>query len=426
MKKIIISLSVMVAVGAVVGGATYALFNDTETSAGNIFTAGSMDLKVDHTRQTYNDVDCKTCSVTVISDPTNMVVEKFGSPITSYPAVYVGSNHDGWIHPAWTAQNDPILLAAGAKWIWESDPTRDADLTNNVTYTFQKKFEWWGPITGSDLWMAVGSDNSVKVWLNGVLIGENNGEYGYKQGSMLHIPAANITANIAQGENVLEFEVKNWALAGSTHHTNPAGLIYKFSIDGKCGNDYFKTHCKLWGLKDLAPGDTFWNFDDIKPGDRGINVISLHAYDNDAYACLMTNNIVDAEDKVIDPEITAGDSIASVIGELSQYIKLFAWEDDNDGVYEAGEATIVGPNSPFATAIGRIPLTESNTKYIGLAWCAGTQGITGNTITCDGSSMGDIAQTDIMTAFFTAYAEQQRNNSGFNCASVVLPTPTPR
>ena len=46
----------------VIGGAVAEqqwLYNDTETSNGNIFVAGSIDLKVDPT-QTYNGVDCKT------------------------------------------------------------------------------------------------------------------------------------------------------------------------------------------------------------------------------------------------------------------------------------------------------------------------------------------------------------------------------
>lgn len=423
-KKLIVSLSVIGVVAAVAIGATIAYYNDTETSAGNIFVAGTLDLKVDHLWQTYNDVACNTCDLTLISDPSNMVVAKNGVPIvTPYPAVYVGSV-TGYIHSNWTAQNDPILSAANAEWIWESDPTRADDLTNNVIYTFRKTFEWYGPVITSDLWFGVGSDNSVEVWLNGVKIGENTGEYGYKQGSMLHIPAASVTGLIAQGENILEFKVKNWALSGSTWQSNPAGLIYKFYLSGDCEGTYFKQHCNLWGLKDLGKGDTFFNFDDVKPGDHGINVISLHVYDNDAYACLIANNIVDAEDTVVDPEITAGDNINSVVGELSQYIKFFAWEDDNDGLYE-GETIIAGPDSPFATAIGKISLTESKTKYIGLAWCAGTQSLNGNSIVCDGSSVGDIAQTDILSAYFTAYAEQQRNNSGFDCASVQLPVVNP-
>lgn len=48
MKKIIISLAMIAAVGAVVVGATTAYFSDTETSTGNTFTAGSIDLGIDN------------------------------------------------------------------------------------------------------------------------------------------------------------------------------------------------------------------------------------------------------------------------------------------------------------------------------------------------------------------------------------------
>ncbi len=47
MKKILISVSVIAAVAAVVAGVTTAFFSDTETSTGNTFTAGSIDLRVD-------------------------------------------------------------------------------------------------------------------------------------------------------------------------------------------------------------------------------------------------------------------------------------------------------------------------------------------------------------------------------------------
>src|SRR3989344_5752727 len=48
MKKILLSLSMIVFVGAVVIGATGAFFSDTETSTGNTFTAGAIDLGVDN------------------------------------------------------------------------------------------------------------------------------------------------------------------------------------------------------------------------------------------------------------------------------------------------------------------------------------------------------------------------------------------
>jgi len=52
-KKILISLSVIGAVAAIAVGGTIAYFSDTETSTGNTFTAGAIDLKID-SKATYN------------------------------------------------------------------------------------------------------------------------------------------------------------------------------------------------------------------------------------------------------------------------------------------------------------------------------------------------------------------------------------
>ena len=48
-KKIVSSLVTISAAGALLIGATFAFFSDNETSTGNTFTAGSLDLKVDNT-----------------------------------------------------------------------------------------------------------------------------------------------------------------------------------------------------------------------------------------------------------------------------------------------------------------------------------------------------------------------------------------
>jgi predicted ribosomally synthesized peptide with SipW-like signal peptide len=57
MKKILLSVAVIaiVAIGAI--GATRAFFSDTETSTGNTFTAGAIDLKID-SEQHYNNAIC--------------------------------------------------------------------------------------------------------------------------------------------------------------------------------------------------------------------------------------------------------------------------------------------------------------------------------------------------------------------------------
>jgi len=54
-KKILISLCVIGAVAAIVIGGTIAYFSDTETSTGNTFTAGELDLKIDN-HSWYNGV----------------------------------------------------------------------------------------------------------------------------------------------------------------------------------------------------------------------------------------------------------------------------------------------------------------------------------------------------------------------------------
>jgi predicted ribosomally synthesized peptide with SipW-like signal peptide len=57
MNKIVKSLAVVAFVGAIAIGATSSYFSDTETSTGNTFTAGAIDLKVD-SQQHYNNAVC--------------------------------------------------------------------------------------------------------------------------------------------------------------------------------------------------------------------------------------------------------------------------------------------------------------------------------------------------------------------------------
>jgi predicted ribosomally synthesized peptide with SipW-like signal peptide len=73
MQRIILSLSLIVLVtGALVYGATNAFFSDTETSTGNIFTAGAIDLTIDNDSY-YNGVATSTTSWKA----TDLTIEKF-------------------------------------------------------------------------------------------------------------------------------------------------------------------------------------------------------------------------------------------------------------------------------------------------------------------------------------------------------------
>lgn len=57
MQRILLSLGMIVFVGALAAGATGAFFSDTETSTGNVFTAGDIDLQID-SEQHYNGNIC--------------------------------------------------------------------------------------------------------------------------------------------------------------------------------------------------------------------------------------------------------------------------------------------------------------------------------------------------------------------------------
>ncbi|OGM12427.1 hypothetical protein A2Z22_04610 [Candidatus Woesebacteria bacterium RBG_16_34_12] len=186
--------------------------------------------------------------------------------------------------------------------------------------------------------------------------------------------------------------------------------------------------CNLWNEKDLTEGDLFWNLNDVKPGDWGRNVISMHVYDNDYWACMLSDK-QDLENVIIDPEAEAGD-VTDPQGELSKYVDVFIWKDLNkNGVYEpVGETSVHQNGFPDVLALNEppsLPLVASTTYYYGVAWCVGTQTVDHSTgvITCDGAGNHNDAQTDTLTIDMKFYVEQSRNNASFSCQSLVTPTP---
>lgn len=400
-KKIILSLGVIGIVAAFAIGGTVAYFSDTEASTGNILVAGSLDLKVDHTKQTYNGIDCKTCDVTIVSDTSNYVVERGADAVAA------------WVHPNWTA------TIPGAIWIWPDNPTKQEDTTQDVTYTFRKTFEWQGPFSGATLNLSVGSDNGYQVWVNGVNLVGDMGEFNYlsptDQYTEVQIP------NIVTGTNTLEIKVTNIGLVNGTPETNPGGLLYKLTIDGNCKGEYFQTHCQLWDSKNLT-NEKFFDLNDVKPGDSGTNVISLTVDNNDSWVCMSTESVTNEEISLTEPEVEMQD--IEPAGELGQNLHIFMWRDTNgDGVYDSGEGSL---GSYTLANESMIPLYDSVTPegqligdtkvYIGLAWCAGTlTPVEGSAFLCDGSSMDNSSQSDKVTADLLLRAEQFRNQPDFSC-----------
>jgi predicted ribosomally synthesized peptide with SipW-like signal peptide len=186
-----------------------------------------------------------------------------------------------------------------------------------------------------------------------------------------------------------------------------------------------------WEETDLGPSHTFFDFTDLKPGDHGENTLSLHVYDNDAYACAVIDNMVDTEvGTCSEPEEEDGDTSCEDgdEGELSEYVRFLAWDDDGDNIWEDGEQVLFsnteGPASDVLDGVSYPlytpqtgPLQGTTTEYIGLYWCFGDIIVDENnyTLSCDGAPVDNVPQSDSLMADITFYVEQARNNENFVC-----------
>ena len=69
-QKILVSFMIIGVTAAAAGGSTFALFNDSESSESNVFTAGAIDLKIDW-NESYNGVSQENQSLTDLRYPEN-------------------------------------------------------------------------------------------------------------------------------------------------------------------------------------------------------------------------------------------------------------------------------------------------------------------------------------------------------------------
>jgi len=224
----------------------------------------------------------------------------------------------------------------------------------------------------------------------------------------------------------------------STGNTFTAGSI-DLKIDNTCYLNGKPVEGCTWGLTDLTD-QLFFKFKDLKPGDWGEDTVSMHVYNNDAWACVTFKNLANDDNTCTEPE--DADDLPNTLGcwttsqagegELAQNLYFVFWADDGDNIWETGERILMqGPASdvlngktyPIAdttfsiAGAPRTPLTGSTTYHIGKAWCFGEMTVDGETgaITCNGESVDNASQSDSLTGDIIFYAEQARNNADFVC-----------
>lgn len=146
MKKILGSIGMLALVGALVLGATGAFFSDTETSTGNTFTAGAIDLKIDNesyvTSTTTGQLVASPSTSWQLADLTNQLFFNFtdlkpGDVGEDTISLHVNSN-DAWacmaINLTATPENgqtEPELAVPD-----NTIGTNDGELQNELKFVF--------------------------------------------------------------------------------------------------------------------------------------------------------------------------------------------------------------------------------------------------------------------------------------------------
>jgi predicted ribosomally synthesized peptide with SipW-like signal peptide len=167
MKKIIGSVGVLALVGALVWGATGAFFSDTETSSGNTFTAGAIDLKVD-SNATYNGQPF-TAGTWGQDLGLNIVNEKFfdfadvkpGDKGTDVISLHI-DNNPAWACATIDVKSDVDVSCTEPELKDDSNctPTGAGEMAQNLT------FAWW-PDLDHDGVMDVGAEYDHRFFASG-------------------------------------------------------------------------------------------------------------------------------------------------------------------------------------------------------------------------------------------------------------------
>lgn len=214
----------------------------------------------------------------------------------------------------------------------------------------------------------------------------------------------------------------------SDTETSIGNVFAAGSIDLKVDNECYLqgeqiTDCTWLDLRDLSD-EVFFHFADLKPGAYGEDTVSLHVYENDAWAWLKIDSITSNENICTEPEQeedgTCGDP-GEGEGELLENLDFLIWLDDGDNKYEEGEEILHESNfEPYLPGRCKVwqldgnsstsevePLEGSQDYYLGFSWCFG---IFDNNYQCDGASIGNNVQTDSLTMNISFTAVQAQNN----------------
>ncbi len=161
---------------------------------------------------TYIPPQPPSCDAILSSDT---VVSNGGELVDGGPANAV----ETWEHSAWLDESGD-----GAKWIWSTPEVVNPSV--DETHTFTETFNVVGTPTGGSI--SIAADNGYEVTLNGnPVCSSNTSDPHYAAYEVCPIPAGSFNS----GSNTLAVKTTNLQYATQDPHTNPAGVIYKLTVN---------------------------------------------------------------------------------------------------------------------------------------------------------------------------------------------------
>lgn len=246
MKKILKSSAIVLAVAAIAGVATYSYFSDTETSTGNTFTAGVIDIVVDGenpwTKTFTNKLTDMKPSYTRYIEFTVRNLED-SNPVNVWKHIDIKSQTDGVI-------TEPECTEGGGTWTSDSCGGSYVPRNNLAAYIIYDMYVCEDPATqtcatdnegkptGENWKTIIGEDQNVRLdnvnssWIK---LGQLNPAKELKVVQSYHLrswpgaPEPDVT-NWAQGDE-LTFDIE--LMATQMNAPGPKGVLATLNMDNK-------------------------------------------------------------------------------------------------------------------------------------------------------------------------------------------------
>jgi predicted ribosomally synthesized peptide with SipW-like signal peptide len=388
--KILKSAFVVFIVAVIAGGVSYSFFSDSETSTGNTFSAGNLDLKVD-SESHYNGMVCENgkwaaesnCKVKgsnlvsngsfedpEVTNPDHWQIFNSISPwvvAEAFPGAYKPETGD---IKGLEYQENGIYLGStasdGDQYV-ELDSYYPVILTQQIAAKpggkYQISFDY-APRPGHD-------DNKLQVKFGNSIILDTS--LTSTTPFAWHTFSQEITGSTS-GNITLSFE--------ETGADDQMGMfldnvdVRELDCKPLSTPELVGTDCDgSWSLTDLGIQKLF-NFSDIKPGDTGEDTVSLHVFDNDAWGRMKIDVTKDSDNTCTEPELEAEpDCTPSGDGELRKDMDFYVWLDEGETPGFQGKGQDVGEgdniqqeNEPILVKSGAIDASgEIHNIWQGLA-----------------------------------------------------------